>query len=129
MPALLPPPASAILRSLPRINYLDAYATAVPDNLNATGAARAFFQQGPAWVGRLLRLRDAVVRRLGLRSVGDDAGPRPTAGPLHTDGFLGPFRVFEATATEVLLGLDDQHLNFRGAVLGRQSATGIVRPG
>ena len=126
MPTLLPPLASTIRQSLPRVHFLDAFALPLPGRLTATEVARAVFQQAPAWVVGLMRLRNAVVRRLGLRSTAAAAaaGPRPATGPLRPGDWLGPFQTFSVTPTEVILGLDDRHLDFRVSVLVEPAADG-----
>ncbi len=119
MSTILPPLASTICQSLPTVHYLDAYCQPLPALRSASTVARAIFQRAPGWVMALMRLRDAVVKRLGLRSTKEAAleGARPGAGPLHPGDRLGPFQVFSVLPAEVLLGLNDKHLDFRVAVL------------
>ena len=114
MPTLLPPPASAIHSSLPEVHYLDAYCVPAPAHAEATAVAHALFQQSPAWVSALMRLRNAVARRLGLRSTADHATGGPT--PRQPGDWQGPFEIFAATPAEVVLGLNDRHLDFRVSV-------------
>jgi len=62
--------------------------------------------QIPNWASLLMRLRNAVVVPLGLKSE-SDAGPvAPTVFPITLE-----------TEDEVLFGFDDRHLNFRIAML------------
>ena len=118
MPIVLPPSASAIGRSLPVVQYLDAYALPLPALHSASAAAQAIFRRAPQWVIALMGLRNAVVKRLGLRpAISTFYGPQPRLGELRPGDHLGPFQVFSVTPTEVVLGLNDKHLDFRGAVL------------
>lgn len=56
------------------------------------------FSAAPAWVRRLMALRDRLVGPLGLRTAG---------------GHRGGFPELAASGDEVLTGLDDRHLSFR----------------
>lgn len=56
----------------------------------------------PPIVTNMMRARNAVAKRFGLR-VPDDSSTLP-------------FPVLDRTSTEVLLGLDDKHLSFRAAL-------------
>jgi len=100
---------------LPRVDYLDAYPLPLPRLLSATEVAQTIFRQGPAWVGVLMRLRNAVVRPLGLHTVAGRA-TAPGSAQLRSGDFVGPFQVFEVQPQEIVLGLDDRHLDFRVSV-------------
>ncbi len=104
--------------ALARIDYLDAFARVyeAPRDLDLRVAMGRVFAV-PGWIMALLRLRDALVRPLGLRTARDirdgaeDGSERP------------PFRVRgEAPdGSEILLGEDDRHLDFR-VLLRREPA-------
>ncbi|MGW5428482.1 DUF2867 domain-containing protein [Streptomyces sp. NPDC004059] len=64
--------------------------------------ARRLFRDLPPCVRRLMRLRDALVRPSGLRR-GDHRASMP-------------FPCLPATEREVIIGVDDRHLDFRGSV-------------
>ena len=94
-------------------DYADAYAVDLP--AGACGdpevLARFLFER-PSRVGRfLLRVRDALVGVWGLKT----AGRALSAG--RDDGRIGIFRVYGRSRSEILLGEDDKHLDFRVAVL------------
>ncbi|RTQ47831.1 DUF2867 domain-containing protein [Hymenobacter gummosus] len=112
------PPASQLPQALSRLDFADAYQVPLPATapVQPLPLAYALLGQAPGWVRSLLRLRDALVRALGLRTFPvrpthpDPAGLRPG------DEF-GPFGVLRVLPTEVLLGQDDRHLDFRVSVL------------
>lgn len=120
-------------RLLPgRPDSADAYALELPPGAPAPADALtcALLGQGPAWVRRLLRLRDALVRPFGLRTF--PARPLAPVLPLRPGASLGLFRVFSVTPAEVVLGQDDRHLDFRVSVrvepgAGRAVVTTAVR--
>lgn len=128
MSARQPPRSSTILRSLPIVHYVDAFSQQLPARPLAAAVAQALFQRAPGWVRALLWLRNAATKPLGLHpAAGADPENAPSGtGPLRAGTRLALFQVFSVTPTEVLLGLNDQHLDFRVAVVveptGREGA-------
>lgn len=101
------PPRAAQSSGLPRIDFADCY----HGHTNRAGAtamevARAMFENPPGWVSALMATRDGIVGRLGLKTAGHatEAGRGPSAGI---------FPVISDMPNEVVLGLDDKHLDFR----------------
>lgn len=103
---------------LPGFQFADAYAVDSPPGMDAVSATRAVFSHVPGWIAGLMTLRNKLVAPLGLK-----AGP-PTGFP-----------VIREAADEVLMGLDDKHLDFRivvavgpdGANVRRVVVTTVVR--
>ncbi|WP_426060209.1 DUF2867 domain-containing protein [Hymenobacter sp. B1770] len=121
MPPSAIPAASLIQESLPQVDFLDTFCLDLPpgSQLSASEAAQTCFLHAPAWVLWLMRLRNALVKKLGLATT-LPPGMQPLHRPLVVIDFVGPFRTFAASSAEVLLGLDDRHLNFRVSVLVAQ---------
>jgi len=71
---------NAELRNLlPGADFADAYSRTVEDpTLDAIGAAHRAIEQRPGWVRTLMRMRDAMVRPLGLRTADDPSLARLT---------------------------------------------------
>ena len=96
-----PPPSDGLLaESVPDV--ADSFTVVLPPGASTDVEVwrRRLFASPPAIVQRLLRLRDVLVRPLGLRTAsGDD----PLEG----------FPVLGRGEDEVLMGLDDRHLDFR----------------
>lgn len=92
---------------LPEIDFSDCYhGHTQRAGVTAMEAARAMFEHPPGWVSALMAMRDAVVGRLGLKTSRDAteaAGERKS----------GIFPVLTEMPNEVVLGLDDKHLDFR----------------
>ncbi|UOQ52548.1 DUF2867 domain-containing protein [Hymenobacter cellulosivorans] len=99
-------------------DHTDAYRVSLPAHAprDASAIAELLFGQGPAWVRRLMQLRDWLVRPFGLATLPAPAPADPPI-PLTVGAHVGPFRVFGVTAQEVILGQDDAHLDFRVSVL------------
>lgn len=71
----------------------------------------------PKWVAALMRCRNAVVRRLGLKTeMTKGFTPKYEVG--ETIGF---FKIFSVTADEIVLGADDKHLDFRVSVFNSKA--------
>lgn len=122
--AVAVPQESRIRTALPRIDYADAYQVALPDTLpvDLDNLHRYVLAATPAWARQLMRLRDALVRLAGLKTVGAE-GPGRGGHPLRPGGSQGLFQIFERTDDEVITGGDDRHLDFRVSILCPQGRT------
>jgi hypothetical protein len=103
-------------------HYADAYALEVaPGTFGSVDrlvrAATRLSLAGRA----LMALRDFVVRPFGLITVPRHLSRAPE-GPLEVGSAAGMFKVVARSGDEVLLGLDDKHLDFRFSLMLR--ATG-----
>ncbi len=100
-------------RILPGHQFADAYKVQAPRGVDATAATRMAFGHGPLWIRTLVRLRNRLGRAVGLK-------PAPASG----------FPVIRQSPTEVVMGFDDKHLDFRIVVAvagGFATVTTIVR--
>ena len=93
--------------ALPRVDYRDVYSAAVAADATLESVARRLFSGGTP---RLMRLRDALVRPLGLKTSPRGAPQPPSFEP---GARVGIFTVFARSQDEVLFGEDDHHLDFR----------------
>ncbi|GAA3011814.1 DUF2867 domain-containing protein [Streptosporangium longisporum] len=71
--------------------------------------ARRLFHDPPAWVTAALSVRDRAVRLLGLRTTSQESFP-----------------VLARDEKEVLVGVDDRHLDFRAAVRCDDGAVDVI---
>ncbi|WP_431095686.1 DUF2867 domain-containing protein [Polaromonas aquatica] len=109
------PSQSAVATAFKSVNLADAFSIQLPSDssINPDVLARFIFSVQPSWIGALLNVRDAIVAGFGLKTAkhlatlsGDATVPR-----------ISIFRVFGTTETEVVLGEDDNHLDFRLSIL------------
>ncbi|MBY6242769.1 DUF2867 domain-containing protein [Methylosinus sp. Sm6] len=126
------PPAESLLRAaFDSADFCDSYTAPLID-AEATPAeiflriARAT----PDWVSRLMAIRNALARRIGLRDVGAmrDATERPAIAYRIGDR-MGIFDVSAIDERELVLGIDDSHLDVRVSVLkddARYTVTTVV---
>ncbi|WP_224697678.1 DUF2867 domain-containing protein [Mesorhizobium sp. CO1-1-8] len=96
-------------------------------SLTALSAAERALGRTPPWIGRLMALRNLVVRPFRLKT-----GLEPAVLP---HGRIGIFPLISQISGKVVLGMDDRHLDFRVVVdvrdlgMGRQevAASTIVK--
>ena len=87
----------------------DAYQLVVGgEPLDAATAARRMFGRMPWWIGALMALRNRLVAPLGLKTGRDES--------VSASRRIGIFPLIAEAPHRVLLGFDDQHLDFRVAV-------------
>lgn len=120
------PRESAIARAYASTNLADAYSIELPPgaSTNPELLARFMFSQQAPWISSLMAVRDAVVGRFGLKTTKQLA----SLGAENKTGRIGIFRIYGTSPTEVILGEDDKHLDFRLSVLcSGQSSLGAKR--
>jgi hypothetical protein len=103
------PPAPDARALLPGAGFADAYRLTISGPApGAETVAHRIFAHSPAWIGRLMSLRDRIVAPLGLKTA---ASHTP-----QTAKIIGFFPIYSITPERVVGGLDDRHLDFRIAV-------------
>ncbi|PYE13219.1 DUF2867 domain-containing protein [Paraburkholderia silvatlantica] len=105
------PPASQLTSCYGRADFAEVFSIDLPEaaSHDAECMARHIFDHQPERIAALLKLRDLLVRPLGLKGAADLRG----AGGDR----INVFRVFERYPNEIVLGEDDVHLNFRVSAL------------
>lgn len=116
------PAESRLLRDLDQAFYSDAFeADLIDASLSPAEIATRSFISTPGWVDGLVTLRDRIGRLFGLKEVGRlglaGSGPR-SSEPAVGDAF-SIFRVVFVDSTELVLGIDDTHLDVRISYLKR----------
>ena len=109
------PRESAIAEAYAATNLADAYAIELPAGAssNPEVLARFIFAHQARWISSLVAVRDALVASLGLKTARHLASLQAQSGARR----LHIFKVYSSTATEVVIGEDDKHLDFRLSVL------------
>jgi hypothetical protein len=117
------PSESAIATAYASVNLADAYSIELPTgaSTNPELLARFIFAHQAPWIGRLMAVRDAVVAGFGLKTAKHLALLDAKSGT----GRLSIFKIYSTSPTEVVLGEDDKHLDFRLSVL----CSGPTSPG
>jgi hypothetical protein len=108
------PKSGAIAAYLPGAYFHDAWAI-TPDDPGLT-ALEQFLKVAaatPAWVNRLMSLRNRIVSALGLKNLGtlSELDPAKPASAYQPGDRIGIFSLFANTGDEALLGDKDKHLD------------------
>lgn len=104
------PSRSGISHFYKSMNLADAFAIRLPagTSSNPDLLARFIFSHQPSWIGWLIKVRDTIVACFGLK----------TAKHLASlANRIGVFKVYSTNQTEIVLGEDDKHLDFRISIL------------
>lgn len=108
------PAHSEIARRRARADFEDCY---VVDIAASPQSALALYlevaRKTPAWVNRLMALRNRVVRLVGLKDLGalDGALGRKQADDYRVGDRVGIFSILFLSHDEVIMGDADKHLN------------------
>ena len=109
------PAHSGVADCYKAVHLADAFSIRLP--LNAAYdpelLARFIFASQPGWVAALMGMRDAVAAPFGLKT------GRQLSALANNDqaSRVGIFKVYNKSDTEIVLGEDDRHLDFRISVL------------
>lgn len=109
------PAQSGIAALYKRVHLADAFEIRLPldASRNPDELARFIFSGQPAWIGALMKVRDMIVARLGLKTGKHLA---TLAGGAKSQR-VGIFKVYSTSDTEIVMGEDDKHLDFRVSLL------------
>ena len=103
LPLALPHPA------LPSANWADHLGVkSVTGPLTARQALDGMIANAPTWIGRLLALRNGLVRLAGLKAAN-----------------IGGFPVLSECEDQIVVGFDDSHLDFRLVIRVESQSTGL----
>lgn len=98
-------PEHGIREVLAGADFIDAYRlTVASTGLSAVDAAHRALEHPPAWITQLLAIRNVLVVPFGLK---------PGPGEKDDREKIGFFPVESANPSRVVLGFDDNHLDFR----------------
>lgn len=91
----------------PKIDFSDTFSTTNHSN-TITEVAQLVFETYPKWIAFLLRLRNFLVRFIGLKTdIPNLKGENTNVGFLKT---------YVHSENELILGADDKHLDFRAII-------------
>jgi len=109
------PSQSAVATAFKSVNLADAYSIQLPSGIAKSPdvLARFIFSVQPSWIRALTNVRDAIVAAFGLKT----AKHLATLSDDPAAERISIFRVFAMSETEVVLGENDKHLDFRVSIL------------
>ncbi len=111
--AVQPPPESAISDWYANPDLLGSFAIRLPPDApcDARLLARRMLETLPAWVRMLMALRDVVMSKAGVATSSD------LRAATEGKDRIGFFPVVYHAQKEIVLGYEDQHLDFRTSIL------------
>jgi len=109
------PAESAVATVYRSMSLADAFAIQLPFGTSRDPDIlwRFLISQQPSWIGWLSNVRDAIVVCFGLKT----AKHLATLSSEANADRIGIFKVYAKSETEIVLGEDDKHLDFRLSVL------------
>jgi hypothetical protein len=115
------PDESALQATLANADFYDAYeAPLSAAMLSPTEIFLRASRSTPQWVDDLMAIRNRIVRLFGLKDVGAMKVVAKASDAYEVGDRLGIFSIFGKTEKELLLGIDDRHLDVRVSVLKSQ---------
>ena len=112
-------PDDSVLQSrLAEADFYDAYeAPLAAASLSPTEIFLRASRATPHWVDQLMAIRNRIVRLFGLKDVGALKTAGRAADSYKVGDRLSIFSILGKTENELLLGIDDHHLDVRVSVL------------
>ncbi|WP_257667658.1 DUF2867 domain-containing protein [Parapedobacter tibetensis] len=122
-------PKSSLLNiDYKKYHYIDCFQGTLIDKATTftpTEVSNAFFLSLPNWGKVLLSLRNKIVSVFGLKVSGDANKLKEFANANYKKGDqLGYLKVFDVNKNELVFGMDDKHLDFRGSLLLEETKVG-----
>ena len=96
---------------LTKIDFVDTFSTTNHIN-NIEEITNLVFNRTPRWVNSLFGLRNKIAGLVGLKT----EIPKDYNENYKVGGYVKFFKIFSISNTEVILGADDSHLNFRALI-------------
>ncbi len=111
------PIKSLINTTSKKIDYSDTYATTNhSDNLEKI--TNKVFVNFPNWITTLMNLRNTIVKKIGLKT----QRPSDYSTEFKIGGYIGFFKIYDIMRNEIILGVDDKHLDFRISVFNSKES-------
>jgi hypothetical protein len=109
------PAQSSVATVFESTNLADAFAVRLPCGTSGNPDVlwRFVMTQQPFWIGWLTNVRDAIVACFGLKT----AKHLATVSEEAIGERIAFFKVYSRSESEIILGEDDKHLDFRLSVL------------
>lgn len=109
------PAQSGVIHLYDPVHFADAFAIGLPPGASRDPEllARFVISHQPSWIGRLTAVRDMIVACLGLKTTSQLAALADSEQAER----IGFFRIYSRNETEIVVGEDDKHLDFRLSIL------------
>lgn len=94
-----------------KIDYLDYQTIAIAKNITALDAYKIMTSYQPKWLEFLFKIRDFLVRLVGIKPVHGFNKSEPHHHNLETSNTLHFFTIIEQTPDKLILQVKDSHLD------------------
>ncbi len=98
-------------RLLSNIDFVDTFSTTNHIN-NIEEIINLVFNSTPKWINSLFAIRNKIAGIFGLKT----EMPNDYNENYKVGGYIKFFKIFSISDSEVILGADDSHLNFRAVI-------------
>lgn len=118
-------PQESVLTTEKEFNFIDGYKADFNDETNEIDIqkiGKLFFSASPKWIDKLFGLRNKIVKLFGLKVAGNTSEREKQLENFKCEPNeqIGLFKVFHKSNSEIILGQDDKHLDFRVSLFLQQ---------
>jgi hypothetical protein len=96
---------------LPKIHFSDTFSTTNHEN-NIQEITNLIFNTLPHWVKLLFKIRNSLAKIIGLKT----GAPNSLNNDFKVGEYVKFFKIYSVSNSEIVLGANDSHLNFRAIV-------------
>jgi len=119
------PSPSLVERALAPCHYFDAFSVdAASGTFGSVDELARAASKLPRWVDALMALRNRIVRIFGLKTEPPEPTESAQKSAIVAGSAVGIFLVLARSENEILMGLDDKHLDFRFSLVLQTRADG-----
>jgi hypothetical protein len=114
------PSNSQLSKQLAQANFFDAHCMDNPHpDLHALELWIRIIERAPAWTNAAMRMRNAIVKRLGLKDLGvfSEVDRKKPIEAYAVGDQIGIFKILYLSESEVVMGDNDKHLNAQVSLL------------
>ncbi|MFD2554605.1 DUF2867 domain-containing protein [Sphingobacterium tabacisoli] len=120
-------PEISLLQDDKTFEFIDAYKALIDDpenEIEITKICKLFFTTGPKWIEKLFAFRNNTMKVFGLKVPEGNLDKASVVEGMKCEPGerMGLFQIFERNGSEIILGEDDKHLDFRVSLLLAESA-------
>lgn len=107
---------------LPRIDFADTFSTTNRIH-SIQEITNQIFNTTPKWIAFLFKIRNSIVQFFGLKTT----LPEDHHEEFKVGSYIKFFKIYDITPSEVILGANDSHLNFRAIVSDTKVASHNIK--
>ena len=107
---------------LPKVDFADTFSTTNHiDSIQEI--TNQIFNTTPSWVKFLFKIRNSIMGVFGLKT----RLPKDYNEDFKVGGYIKFFKIYEIAPSEIILGANESHLNFRAIITNQNTASFNVK--